>query len=118
MVHLKFACTNANFTIFCSRAYGQVQLNDKQLEDLKCKSATVVSAAEQNADTSSPMIIPLGEDGLHLSLTRFKGQQLVHLRYFERGYWDVKSLFPTKKGVTLKLAEFEELIKLLPTIPL
>jgi hypothetical protein len=54
-------------------------------------------------------LVPLGSDGLHLSCNLYCDQVLIHIRYFERCFWDPESSYPTKIGITMKMNELAEL---------
>ena len=55
----------------------------------------------------------INEDALYICLTEFNGDNYVHLRYFYED-WDELQFYPKKIGVAFTVAEFEELMTLIP----
>ena len=58
--------------------------------------------------------ICLGTRDYYISPTRFNGQILIHLRMYMR---NVKGeLIPQRRGITLKMDEFNDMLKALPLV--
>jgi len=54
-------------------------------------------------------LYPVGERGIYASQTNWRGERLVHVRYYS------EDLKPSRKGIALRPNEFEDLLKVLPT---
>jgi hypothetical protein len=95
-----------------------IRLYPSHLSELKesFEMLDAAIAAYQETANLPKVLIPLGTDGLHVSLNIYCDQVLVHIRYFERCYWDTESFYPTKTGITLKMNELAELQSKFPTL--
>ena len=54
-------------------------------------------------------LYPVGERGIYASQTNWRGERLVHVRYYS------EDLKPSRKGIALRPNEFEDLLTVLPT---
>jgi len=90
-----------------------IHLYPTHINDLQ---AAITQVQDTAKDERTLPLIPIGQDGMHLSLTIFCDQPLAHLRYFERCFWEMGSLYPTKYGIALKLCELRDLASLLPEL--
>jgi hypothetical protein len=61
-------------------------------------------------------LLPLGTNGLHVSVSPFNGCLYVHIRYYSRAFFDPDQLRATKRGIALKVDEWQDLMKNMQTV--
>jgi hypothetical protein len=95
-----------------------IKLTPTHISELKKAFVELNNVVKEYQATSvlEKLLIPLGSDGLHLSANMYCDQVLVHIRYFDRCFWDPDSYYPTKIGITMKLNEVAELESKLSTL--
>jgi hypothetical protein len=78
-----------------------------------------LNAAIQSYTTEAKVpkfLKPISNDGLHVNVNVYCDQLLIHIRYYDRCYYEPSSIYPTKHGVTLKANEMAELENMLPEL--
>ncbi|MGI9555422.1 MAG: transcriptional coactivator p15/PC4 family protein [Cyanophyceae cyanobacterium] len=92
-----------------------VTLKQNEIESLRQHLVEINTAIKDFAERQvSPNIFhPLGDGGIHVFVTVFKGHLLVHLRQYTRSYVAPTTVYPSKKGICLKMDEWNELHELL-----
>jgi hypothetical protein len=88
-----------------------VNLFPHHLEALREVFPTLRAAIKDYHDNAVDpnVFVALGTDGLHVNMNIYCDQLLIHIRYFERCFWEPKSVYPTNKGITLKINELAQL---------
>jgi hypothetical protein len=88
-----------------------VNLFPHHLEALREIFPTLHSAIKEYHDNAVDpnVFLALGTDGLHVNMNIYCDQLLIHIRYFERCFWEPKSIYPTNRGITLKINELAQL---------
>lgn len=77
-------------------------------ESIKAVENTITKYNE--GDQNVCIVRSLGQSGLHLAVNTFKDQLLVHIRIYYRSFTDPTKIFPSRKGVALTVAEWQQIV--------
>lgn len=90
-----------------------VSLSPQETSDMKAMivgvNAEITTAI--NNDESPNFFQPIGHDGMYVNVSRYEGHLLVQIRKYFRPIQRPESLLPTKKGIALKIDEWQQMVE-------
>lgn len=90
-----------------------IELDGKEWAQLMSHGEDITTAAKQAENGADPtLFLPIGHDGIHVAVNKYENHVLVQIRQFFRPFKQPEKLLPTRTGIALKVAEWEELRKI------